>query len=127
MKQKKQFYKLYGLRNKFILSIVFSAAICLVLFIILYFSVNAFLTEYFERSDFAYIQSQMQGDSLQTYINDNNISSKDLGQLRKWEYQQGAILLELYLEDECLYSSFYDVPTGVSSYATGVVNHNNVF
>ena len=68
------------------------------------------MTNYFERSAFLESHIQKQGESLQEYISENAISSKDLQQLKKWEYRQPLILLELYSDGKCLYSSFYDVP-----------------
>lgn len=61
------------------------------------------------RSAFSESHIEKQGKSLQEYINENSLSSKDLGQLKKREYKQHLILLEIYSEGKCLYSSFYDI------------------
>ena len=107
MKQKNPTPKFYGLSNRFTLSIIVSGLICGIVFLGLYYSVDAYLNTYFEKAGFEQTHIQKQGNSLQHFINENNISSKDLGLLKKWEYRQPVILLELYRANECIYSSFY--------------------
>ncbi len=110
MKQKKRVFEPYGLRARFALSLGVSLLLCGLLFFVLYNAADYYLTNYFERSTFLESHIQKQGESLQEYIDENGISSKDLQQLKKWEYRQPLILLELYSDGKCLYSSFYDVP-----------------
>ncbi len=115
MKQKKQLFKPYGLRARFVFSIITSALICGFFFCGLYYSTDYFLTRYFEQSDFEEKHIKKQGESLQQFINDNNISSEDFSKLKEWERRQPMILLELYSDDACIYSSFYDVYEDKSS------------
>ena len=110
MKQKKRVFEPYGLRARFALSLGVSLLLCGLLFFVLYNASDYYLTNYFERSLFLESHIKKQGESLQEYISKNGISSKDLQQLKKWEYRQPLILLELYSDGKCLYSSFYDVP-----------------
>lgn len=110
MKQKKRGLKPYGLRARFALSLGVSLLLCGLLFFLLYNAADYYLTNYFERSTFMESHIQKQGERLQEYISENAISSNDLQQLKKWEYRQPLILLELYSDGKCLYSSFYDVP-----------------
>ncbi len=109
MKQIKHAPKFFGLRSQFTISIVASLLICGIVFFILYHGASAFLNTYFGKADYEQTHIRKQGKSLQNFIHENNISSNDLGLLKKWEYRQPVILLELYRTNECIYSSFYDV------------------
>ena len=109
MKRKKRVFEPYGLFARFALSLSTSILLCALLFFVLYNASDHYLSNYFERSDFLKSHIQKQGKSLQEYISENGISAKDLLQLKKWEYRQPLILLELYADGKCLYSSFYDV------------------
>ena len=126
MKQKNHPPKLYGLRSRLILSIVVSLLICGIVFLVLYHSMDAFLNNYFEKAGFEQAHIHKQGKSLQNFINDNTISGRDLGLLKKWEYRQPVILLELYRANECIYSSFYDVQQGELLYGAGKDDVNNM-
>lgn len=110
MKQKKRTFEPYGLRARFSLTLAISILVCGLLFFVLYTAADYYLTNYFERSTFMESHIQKQGESLQEYISENTISSKDLQKLKGWEYRQPLILLEVYSDGKCLYSSFYDVP-----------------
>ena len=126
MKQKNPTPKFYGLSNRFTLSIIVSGLICGIVFLGLYYSVDAYLNTYFEKAGFEQTHIQKQGNSLQHFINENNISSKDLGLLKKWEYRQPVILLELYRANECIYSSFYEFQQSELLYGAGMNNQNNM-
>ena len=126
MKQKKRVFKPYGLRARFALSLGISLLLCGLLFFVLYNVADYYLTDYFERSAFLESHIQKQGESLQEYISENGISSKDLQQLKKWEYRQPLILLELYSDGKCLYSSFYDVPDQELRYDETVGNEDHI-
>ena len=108
MRQKKWGFKPYGLRARFAVSLGLSALLCGLLFCALYHAAGYFLTNYFEKSGFQEVRLQKQVENLQEYIRKNNISSKDLQRLKKWEHRQPLLLLEIYSEGKCIYSSFYD-------------------
>lgn len=108
MKRKRQLFNPYGLQKAFALSVLLSAFICCIVFLILSYSADFLLTRYFDNSDFTERQIQKQGLSLQDFIAKNEISSSNLNQLQKWERKQPVILLELYSEGKCIYSSAYD-------------------
>ena len=110
MKLKRPVIKLYGLRARFTISLCVSALLCGLFFLVLYNAADHYLTNYFEQSEFMESHIQKQGDDLQKYIRENGISSRDLRKLKKWEYKQPLILLELYSGRECIYSSFYEIP-----------------
>lgn len=113
MKRKKRKYRPYGLRTRFLRTLGISILLCGLVFFVLYNAADCFLTGYFERSSFMEAHIRKQGNSLQEYISEKGISSGDLQQLKNWEYRQPLILLELYSDGKCLYSSFYDVPDQV--------------
>ncbi|AEV30635.1 signal transduction histidine kinase [Sphaerochaeta pleomorpha str. Grapes] len=126
MKQKNHAPKLYGLRSRFVLSIVISVLICGIVFFVLYYSMDTFLNNYSEKAGFEQTHIRMQGKSLQNFINENSISDRNLGLLKKWEYRQPVILLELYRANECIYSSFYDVQQSELLYGAGKDDSNNM-
>ena len=110
MKQKKPAFKLYGLRARFAISLAASALFCALVFLVLYSLTNMFLANYFEQSGFTEVHIRRQGESLQDFISENGISVKNLEELKRWEYRQPLILLEIYSGGECIYSSFYESP-----------------
>lgn len=108
MKQKRPVFKPYGLRARFTISLTASAMFCALVFLALYFLTNMFLADYFKQSGFTETHIRRQGESLQDYISENGISSANLDELKRWEYKQPLILLEIYSGDKCIYSSFYE-------------------
>ena len=109
MSQKRQLFRYRGLQTEFVFSLIVSAFLCGMIFLMLYYSTDFLLTRYFNHSDFEYREIQKQGQNLQEFIDKNEISSKNLSLLEKWEQRQPVILFELYAEGKCIYSSFYDV------------------
>lgn len=98
----------YGLRAKFAINLVLSGLLCIVLFFCLYFAAEAVLANYFSQAkvEEKYIQSM--GESLQEYIDEQQITRARLNELEGWEKKKPVILLELYAGEDCIYSSYYD-------------------
>ena len=109
MKKIKEFFKPYGLRARFAISLSVSAFLCIILFLILYHTSDYFLTNYYVQPDISdsFIKNELK--NLQNYINDNNISSSELQQLNNWEQKNPVTLLELYADNKCIYSSLYEI------------------
>lgn len=107
MKLRKRITNPHGLKASLGINLVLAGLICAAVFSFLYLATETVLTRFFERSSFESVHIQSQGQNLQNYIDQNEVSSKTLGKLRKWEKRQPVILLELYVDDECIYSSFY--------------------
>ncbi len=126
MRLKERVFNPYGLRARFALSLGLSVLICGILFLALYSTSDYFLTNYFAQSDFMRTHIQKQGEALQEYIAGNNLSSRDLAQLKKWEYRQPVILLELYSDEKCIYSSFYDLPDAEIRYDSASENKDHL-
>ena len=126
MKRKNRAFKPYGLRAHFAISLVSSVLVCVLLFLVLYSVSDCFLTNYFEQSDFLNIHIQKQGENLQKYIKEKNISSKNLQQLEQWEYRQPLILLEVYSKERRIYSSFHDVSENSFQEERDNVNENHI-
>ena len=105
MRQKKLNFRPYGLRVRFVLTLVCSALACAVVFVGLYYTTDYCLTDYFTQSDFKEKHIERQAENLQNFIDENNISSEDLSQLELWEN-----LIEIRLADmtvqAVLYSDF---------------------
>lgn len=110
MKQKKRHFKPYGLRSRLGFFLAISAAICITVYFIVNAGLNYLFTSYYDHSDFEHIHIQRQCDNLQNFIDTNRISSQDVGALKAWEKKQPIILLELYADSKCIYSSIYDAP-----------------
>lgn len=109
MKQILKCHRPYGLRARFGISLLISGLICGALFCILHLASEALITDHFAKSDFEEAHMKRQGQNLQEYIDKNIITSKDLSKLKLWEKKQPIILLELYENKDCIYSSFYQI------------------
>lgn len=110
MKQKERNLNLYGLRARLGISLAVSAAVCILVFFAMNAVIGGLVEHFYERTNLEQIQIQRQCDSLQNFIDANQISERNLEQLKKWERKQPIILLELYMDDQCIYSSIYDAP-----------------
>lgn len=100
---------LYGLRARFVVSLLVSFLLCALLFFALYSSGSWFITHHFEHSSLSQNHIQRQGKSLQRFVDAKGLSSQNLSKLEEWERRHPVILLELYVDGKCLYSSFDEV------------------
>ena len=116
MKKIKEFFKPYGLRARFAISLSISAILCIILFLILYSICDYSLTNHYEKSEVSDSLIKNELKSLQNYINDNNISSSELQQLKNWEQKNPVTLLELYADNKCIYSSLYNITDNETYY-----------
>lgn len=116
MKKIKEIFKPYGLRARFAISLSISAILCIILFLILYSICDYSLTNHYEKSEVSDSLIKNELKSLQNYINDNNISSSELQQLKNWEQKNPVTLLELYADNKCIYSSLYDITDNETYY-----------
>ena len=98
----------YGLRTRFVLSILLSVLVCSALCLSLFTLSDTLYDGFEQRMDLEHRHLQRQGRSLQQYIDRNQISGSDLSALKQWERRQPVILLELYDEQGCIYSSLHD-------------------
>lgn len=126
MKLKNLSNRFYGLRSQFALKLLISTLICLMVFFALYAATDIVLVEYFENSDFEATHIERQGESLQKYIDKNEISSENLELLKKWERRQTVILMEMYSDDNCIYSSFHDVSDASAGNIEDFDENNNL-
>lgn len=126
MNQKERRFNPYGLRARLGVSLAISAVICLIVFLVLNTGLGYLFANYYENSDFERIHLERQGENLQSYINTNQISTHNLSQLKKWEKKQPIILLELYADDQCIYSSIYDVPVSSLMLDEEIENQNSM-
>lgn len=124
MKQKERRFNPYGLRARLGLSLAVSAVACLLVFFVLNAGLGYLFANYYEESDFERIHFERQSESLQSYVSANRISTQNLNLLKKWEKKQPIILLELYADDRCIYSSIYDVPVSSLVLDEGIENQN---
>lgn len=125
MSRKTIFKQPFGLRRHFVYSAIISVVLCAAVFCVLYFSSQVALTAFFEQSDLKQMQIKRVGRNLQNYVEYNNISSTSLALLKKWEERWPVILLEIYADDTCIYSSFYDSPDFGHSYEESVDGRDN--
>lgn len=75
------------------------------LFGCIYFGGEALLTQFFENSDFQEQLTEKRVQDLQSYIEKNELSTRDAAQLTSWVKKQPLILLEVYRSHLLLYSS----------------------
>lgn len=114
MNLKKQLLNPYGLRKQFGITLAVSSLICIAVFFALNAGLNFLFVHYYEHSDFEQTHIRRQYENLQNYIDTHYISSQNLEQLKEWEKKQPVVLLELYADGTCIYSSVYDVPVSIS-------------
>lgn len=95
----------YGLRRWFSRAIIVSAAISLVLFIVLHMGVNAFLSHRYASKKLVERRTKSMVEDLQDFITENNIGRDNLDLLIDWEYKQPVVLMEFYSNNVCIYSS----------------------
>lgn len=100
----------YGLRAKLGIALVKSAIVSILLFTVLNSCIELLISNCVESFNFEDTFNQKLYDKLQDFIDDNSISSHNLSNLKKWEKKQPIILLELYENERCIYSSIYDAP-----------------
>lgn len=86
-----------------------SALICGLVFLILYTFANNILIDYSERPEIKEAHIRAQEQSLQRFIDENDISSEKIYMLKRWEYKQPVVILEVYSGDKCIYSSVNDI------------------
>ena len=105
MRQKSGWVKPYGLRHRFTLSLTLSFLSCVMLFCMLYSASSWLISNHFERSSLEEAHIRRLGAELQQFIEENELSSQDLKKLETWERRNPVILLEVYVDGACLYSS----------------------
>lgn len=98
----------YGLRARLMISLALSVLICIITFAVLHFISSNILENHFEKTDFKVTQTVNQVSSLQEFIDENNVSNVDFSSLKDWEKKQPLMLMEIYKENTCIYSSYYD-------------------
>lgn len=108
MKLLKQIRNPQGLRMKFGLSLLGAGLLCSVVFLILYFLLDSVIIQLFDNAEFEQMHRAQLADSLQSYLDDEELTREDLRRLSGWEKHQPVLLLELYDGDKCIYSSKMD-------------------
>ena len=86
-----------------ILSALLSAA---VFFLVLRFGGAAAIESYFERTGFQQKYNEKRIANLQSFIDRQGLSTKDVIQITKWAKTQPMILLEIYRANVLLYTSY---------------------
>ncbi len=107
MKQIMNSRRPYGLRLRFVTSLILSAAVGIILYNVLYYSAVSGFENYVANSSFEKNHAEKMGKSLQKYVDKNQISSKDVDKISEWEKKKPVILLEIYKDNKYLYSSFH--------------------
>ena len=110
MKQKRTGHKIYGLRARFRISLIGSLVISVILFFVLFGFVDDMILNHNQQLGNEEVLISKQLQSLQDFIDENSISSKDLSRIKEWEYVRPVILLEIYSDNECIYSSLEEDP-----------------
>lgn len=102
----------YGLRGRFVVSLLLSGILCGAVFWGLYFAKGYFLKAYFQDPAAEEMLTDRGVENLQDFVVDKEMSSGDLSELKQWEEKQPLILLELYDGEKLVYSSSYQVDEG---------------
>ena len=120
----------YGLKARFVMSILTAAVISAAAFGLMYFIKDYLVVSHFDNPD---VKSKIMNNkvtSLQDYVSDNKLSSTDLSSLKRWEKKQPLILLELYDEKDLVYSSYYHIDGVIEEYLnnkTELGDRNNIY
>ena len=110
--------KPYGLKARFAVSILTAALISAAVFVVLYCAKDRLISSYFEDPAVQSRIMEKRVSDLQSYVDKNSVSTKDLSSLKKWESKQPLILLELYDEKDLVYSSYYHIDSVIEEYMT---------
>lgn len=105
MKLLKQIRKPRGLRAKFGLSLLGAGLLCTVLFYVLYLLLDSVIIRSFENPEFENRQRIQQVESLQSFLDTEDVGLENLKKLRKWEKHQPLLMMELYKGEELIYRS----------------------
>lgn len=62
---------------------------------------------YYDNSDYEEKKDKEYLDKLQTYINENEISTRDASELKKWVKGQKIIILQVYMQNKIVFDSDY--------------------
>ena len=96
----------HGLAKQFTRLIVLSGLASFLLLGFLQVVLNKGLRLYFDQPEVQQQASQRQVDELQTYIDENELSSTDIKKLTDWTRSHRYNLLELYRDQKLIYSSY---------------------
>ena len=77
-----------------------------VFFLLFQFGGAVFLESYFDKTGFQQQCNQKRVSNLQSFIDKNELSTKDTTQITKWAKTQPMILLEIYRSNILLYTSY---------------------
>lgn len=96
----------HGLAKQFTRLIILSGLASFLLLGFLQVVLNKGLRLYFDQPEVQQQASQRQVDELQTYIDENELSSTDIKKLTDWTRSHRYNLLELYRDQKLIYSSY---------------------
>ena len=96
----------HGLAKQFTRLIVLSGLASFLLLGFLQVVLNKGLRLYFDQPEVQQQASQRQVDELQTYIDENKLSSTDIKKLTDWTRSHRYNLFELYRDQKLIYSSY---------------------
>lgn len=105
MKLLKQIRNPHGLRMKLGLSLLGTGLLCTGVFLVLYLFLEIGIVHLTGNNAFEQRHRLQQAESLQEFLDEEGLDADHLGRLVQWEKHQPLLLMELYREDECIYSS----------------------
>lgn len=95
-----------GLTAQFIRLLVFSGLGCLLLFAASRLALRFALTTYVDQTNFMERETSRQLEEFQTFVTEENLSSRDVHPITDWVQKHNLTLLELYQDHVLVYSSF---------------------
>ena len=101
----------HGLAKQFTQLIVLSGLASFLLLGFLQVVLNKGLRLYFDQPEVQTKASQYQVNELQNYITENSLSSTDIKKLTDWTRSHRYNLLELYRDQQLIYSSYAPATT----------------
>ncbi|CQR55072.1 sensor histidine kinase [Paenibacillus riograndensis] len=93
------------LRIKLILSLLFSFAVSVGIFLLLQFTAEDIAEDYFDQSSFIENQQNQAIAEFKKYVSDNRLALSDHEQLTKWAGKMKYVTVYLFKDDHLVYSS----------------------
>lgn len=109
MKIIKNWNKVHSLKTKITAILLISGIFCGIVCLLLFNLFESMVTNYFDNPDVEKSLTYRQGEKLQQFIDENDISSNDLAEIGKWISKNPVIMLEIFDGNRQVYNSYTGV------------------
>lgn len=99
--------KRYSIYAQLLGLLIVSALISGALFSFLHFGTELLIEQYLQNTDYVEVQNQKYVESMQKYINENDLSSTDTTELMGWVEKQKILRIQIYKDSIQIFDSDY--------------------